>query len=90
MVTDDDLRRYLSAMDYPADRAQILRQAEQAGAPAEVLRALRALPPVDYGNTAEVLRSARTETAPEVSPAERAAKSRDRTHQAVARDLRSG
>ncbi|MFB9236510.1 DUF2795 domain-containing protein [Plantactinospora siamensis] len=88
MVSNEQVIDYLSAMDYPAAKEDILREAERAGAPPEVLRALRALPPVDYANTNQVVRSARTDTAPEVGPAERAAKARDR-HQRVARDLRS-
>ncbi|MFD0822729.1 DUF2795 domain-containing protein [Micromonospora zhanjiangensis] len=76
-------------MDYPADKEAIIREAQRVGAPYEVLRALRALPPVQYANTNQVVRSARTEPAPEVGAAERAAKTRDKRHRRVARDLRS-
>jgi hypothetical protein len=89
MATDDEVMQYLSAMDYPAGKEAIIREAERAGAPYDVLRALRALPPVDYENTNQVVRSARTELAPEVGAAERGAKARDKRHQRVARDLRS-
>ncbi|MFC7550898.1 DUF2795 domain-containing protein [Plantactinospora sp. GCM10030261] len=89
MTTNEQVMRYLSAMDYPAGKDEILREAQRAGAPPEVLRALRAIPPVDYANTNEVVRSARTELAPEVDAGERAGKARDRRHQRVARDLRS-
>lgn len=89
MATDDEVTQYLSAMDYPAGKEAIIREAERAGAPHDVLRALRALPAVDYDNTNQVVRSARTELAPEVGAAERAAKARDKRHQRVARDLRS-
>jgi hypothetical protein len=53
-----------------------------------VLKALRAMPPVDYHNTNEVARSAATARAPEVTPADLAAKTRNRAHQRVARHLR--
>jgi hypothetical protein len=88
MVTNTDVLRYLQSMDFPAPKEDIVREAERAGAPPEVLRALRAMPPVDYRNTEEVVRSAATDRAPEVSPAEVAAKTRNRTHQRIARHLR--
>jgi hypothetical protein len=53
-----------------------------------VLKALRALPPLDYRNKNEVVRSAATALAPEVSPPERAERARYRHHQQVAQHLR--
>lgn len=88
MVSDSDVLRYLTAMDFPAGKEDILREAERSGAPPEVLRALRAMPPVDYHNVGEVARSARISPAPEVTPADLAARARDRRHQRVARHLR--
>jgi hypothetical protein len=88
MVNDTDVLRYLSSLDYPADRDGIVREAEREGAPPGVLRALRALPPVEYANGAEVTRSAGTEVAPEVGAAQRAVQARDRRHQRVAQHLR--
>ncbi|WDZ82480.1 DUF2795 domain-containing protein [Micromonospora cathayae] len=87
MVSDTDVLRYLSSLDYPAGRDDVLRQAEREGAPPEVLRALRALPPVDYANGREVARSARIDAAPEVDPAQRAAQARE-PHTRVAQHLR--
>jgi len=88
MATSTDVLTYLSALDYPAGKEDILREAQRAGAPRDVLRALAALPPVDYRNGAEIARSAATDLAPEETPASRAAKNRDR-HQRIARHLRS-
>ncbi|MEE6259740.1 DUF2795 domain-containing protein [Plantactinospora sonchi] len=88
MVTNADVLRYLQSMDFPAPKEDIVREAERAGAPREVLQALRAMPPVDYRNTEEVARSAATDLAPDASPAELAAKTRNRTHQRVARHMR--
>lgn len=87
MVSDTDVLRYLSSLDYPAGKDDVLRQAEREGAPPEVLRALRALPPVDYANGREVARSARIDAAPEVGPAQRAAQARE-PHDRVAQHLR--
>jgi hypothetical protein len=88
MVSNADVLRYLTSMDFPAGKEKIIQGAQEAGAPPEVLRALRALPPVDYGNTNEVVRSAATDVAPEVTPADLAARARDRKHQRVAQHLR--
>lgn len=88
MVTNADVLRYLESMDFPAPKEDIVREAERAGAPQEVLKALRGMPPVDYRNTEEVARSAATDLAPDASPAELAAKARNRTHQRVARHMR--
>lgn len=88
MVSSTEVMSYLGALDYPAGKDDILREADRAGAPRDVLRALAALPPVDYRDGAEVARSAGTDVAPEETPASLAAKNRDR-HQRVARHLRS-
>ncbi|SBT39432.1 DUF2795 domain-containing protein [Micromonospora auratinigra] len=87
MASYSDVLEYLSALDYPAGKDDVLRQAEREGAPPEVLTALRALPPVDYANGAEVARSAGIDAAPEVSPAQAAAQARDR-HPRVSQHLR--
>ena len=47
----------LNALDFPAGKDQIVAHAQSAGAPDEVVRALRALPLADYANVPEVLRS---------------------------------
>ncbi|MFI6820851.1 DUF2795 domain-containing protein [Micromonospora sp. NPDC050187] len=87
MVSDTDVLRYLSSLDYPAGKDDVVRQAEREGAPPEVLRALRALPPVDYANGNEVARSAGTDTAPELSRSQRAAQARE-PHTRVSQHLR--
>jgi hypothetical protein len=87
MVSYTDVLRYLSSLDYPAGKDDVVRQAEREGAPPEVLRALRALPPVDYANGNEVARSAGIDAAPEVSPAQRAAQARE-PHTRVSQHLR--
>lgn len=88
MVTNAEVLRYLTSLDFPATKDDIVGEAERAGAPNDVLRALRAMPPVDYGNINEVSRSAATNPNPEVTPADLAARARDRKHQRVARHLR--
>jgi hypothetical protein len=87
MVTNDEVRPYLETVDFPATREAIVREAERLGAPEPVLKALRGMPPVDYHNKEEVLRSAKTRIAVE-TPAEKGAKARDHRHQRVAEYLR--
>ncbi|AEB45797.1 MULTISPECIES: DUF2795 domain-containing protein [Micromonospora] len=89
MASYADVLHYLSSLDYPAGKDDVLREAEREGAPPDVLRALRALPPVDYANGPEVARSAGIEAAPEVDDAQRAAAGRDKRHQRVSQHLRS-
>lgn len=87
MATTQEVLRYLNAADYPADRDALLREAEREGAPPDVLAAIRGMPPVVYRNKEEVGRSVKTPIAEE-TPAEKAAKARDRKHQHVAEYLR--
>jgi hypothetical protein len=87
MVTNEEVRLYLDSVDFPATRDDIVREAEQSDAPEPVLKALRGMPPVDYRNREEVLRSAKTQIAEE-TPQEKAIKARDRRHQRVAEYLR--
>jgi hypothetical protein len=78
MVSESDVEPYLGAVDYPAERDAIVAAAAAAGAPDEVLRALRAMPPVEYRSRAEVLRSAHVDPAAEVrTPSRRARQARE-------------
>ncbi|MEH0843775.1 DUF2795 domain-containing protein [Micromonospora sp. CPCC 205711] len=87
MASYTDVLQYLSSLDYPAEKDDVVREAEREGAPPEVLKALRALPPVDYANGNEVARSAGIDAAPEVSRSQRAAQARER-HPRVSQHLR--
>lgn len=88
MASYADVLQYLSSLDYPAEKNEVVREAEREGAPPDVLKALRALPPVDYANGTEVARSAAIEAAPEVGPAQRAEQARDKKHNRVSQHLR--
>ncbi|GGM39918.1 hypothetical protein GCM10011608_25890 [Micromonospora sonchi] len=89
MASYNEVLKYLSSLDYPAGKDDVVREAERAQAPPDVLRALRKLPPVDYANGAEVARSAGIEAAPEVTDAQHAARARDKRHQRVSEHIRS-
>ncbi len=55
--TIDQVKTALMDVDYPASKEQLLSAAERRGAADDAMRALRSIPPVDYGNDAEVLSS---------------------------------
>ena len=56
-VTLDDVFGPLNDLDYPAAKEDIVRHAEQRGAPDDVLKVVRALPLGDYASRAELARS---------------------------------
>jgi Protein of unknown function (DUF2795) len=89
MVSSDKVREYLETVDFPADREAVVREAQARGAPDIVLKALRAMPPDTYRNASEVLSSAGTDLAPELSARDKAAKALDKKHRRVAEPLRT-
>jgi hypothetical protein len=54
----DAVKAALVDADYPATKDELVQYAEVAGANEPTVKALRAMPPVDYRNLDEVLRSA--------------------------------
>ncbi|SEK65024.1 Protein of unknown function [Blastococcus sp. DSM 46786] len=67
-VTADEVMGHLTDVDYPADKDALLAAASSRGASEEVLRAIRAIPPVDYRNDDEVIRSLRLDPSPGREP----------------------
>ncbi|NAZ82964.1 DUF2795 domain-containing protein [Kineococcus sp. R8] len=57
MATTDEVLRRLGDVHYPAGKDDLLAGARAAGADEDVLKALRAVPPDDYANSAEVARA---------------------------------
>ena len=74
------LKMALRDVDYPAGKEELIRAAEVAGAPEEMIRALRAIPPEVYRNLGEVARSIPGDPAEElgVTLAQRAEQARER------------
>jgi hypothetical protein len=65
VVSAQDVLAHLGEVDYPADKDALLAAAERHGAPDEVLRALRTVPPgIDYAHADEVVRSLRPSSLP--------------------------
>ena len=81
-MSTDQLRQALRDVDFPAGEDELIRAAQAAGAPGEVIRALRAIPPEEYANREEVARSVPKDPAEELhpSPAQRTAQARERRH----------
>lgn len=76
------VRRWLEGVDYPASKELLVDQAERNAAPEEVVSALRAMPPVDYANPAEVLSSVHVSGGQ--TDAEKAEERRHHTHDGLA------
>jgi hypothetical protein len=79
---------YLINADFPAHRDDLVRAAEREGAPAEIIKALRGMPPDEYANKDEVMRSARTPAAAGQDPSVKAAQAHDKKHQRIAQPER--
>jgi len=65
-VTVDEVLHVLRDVDFPATKDELVKAARAEGASEEVLRALRAIPPVEYRNRTEVARSVPTDLAAEL------------------------
>jgi hypothetical protein len=78
----DEVKRALTNADFPATKEELIRAAEAAGAPDNVIAALRAIPPEEYANRAEVIRSIPTDPTADLdlSPAQRAEQARATRH----------
>ncbi len=70
-VTAGALRTALDQVDYPADKDELVRAAEQHDAPTDVQRALRSLPLATYDNVDEVIRSVTVDVGSAPTPAQR-------------------
>jgi len=77
----DRVHRALSEVRFPADKANLAQHALEAGADRDTIRALNAIPPVEYANIAEVMQSVTLDDGR--SAAERAAQHREKTHPRV-------
>jgi hypothetical protein len=87
-ITPADVLRYLEDVDYPAGKEVLVAAAERAGAPDAVVRSLRAIPPVEYRNRAEVMRSVAVDPGAGRSPRRAAEQARTRAPAKVAEHMR--
>lgn len=89
MASNAQVVQYLTTADFPATKDDLVRDAERNGAPEDVVKALRAMPPVEYASKAEVEQSAlRTEVEPEQPRAHEAQQQRDNSSSRIAKHLR--
>jgi hypothetical protein len=88
-ITPERVLEYLADVDYPAGKDALVSAAERSGAPDEVLRSLRAIPPVDYRSRAEVVRSVRVDPAPGRPAGQAAEQARMDAPPGVAEHMRS-
>ncbi|WP_219418602.1 DUF2795 domain-containing protein [Pseudonocardia nigra] len=84
-TTREALRAVLVDVDFPASKYQLTEAAGTRGADEDTLRALRAVPPVDYGNMDEVLAAVPlADEASEVTAAKKADRRREHTRPGLA------
>jgi hypothetical protein len=88
MASAEQVVEYLKNLDFPAHRDELVREAEREGAPEDVIKALRAMPPEEYANKDEVMRSAHTPIAQDEDPSVKAAQAHDKKHQRIAQPER--
>lgn len=86
----DRVQDALLDVDYPATKDELLAAAERRGADDDALRALRALPPVDYGNEGEVLRSIGIHPAEQAGqkPSDKGPGRREHAHRGLAEHMK--
>jgi len=54
-LASDEIRKHLKDVDFPADRHDLVRAAENDHAPGEVVEALRGLPDQEYARLKDVM-----------------------------------
>lgn len=81
-VSTDEVLSALRNVDFPASQEELIQAAREAGASDEVIRALRAIPPVEYANRNEVARSVPVDPTEDLglSPGQRGQQARQRRH----------
>ncbi|MFG2026579.1 DUF2795 domain-containing protein [Streptomyces sp. NPDC048825] len=81
----------LKGVTFPADKDELVRAAQVAGASDEVVRALRAVPPEEYTNKEDVARSVRVDPDSDLdlSPSQRAEQARQGGKPGQAQRLRA-
>jgi Protein of unknown function (DUF2795) len=87
-TTPEQVLRYLVDVDYPAGKEVLVAAAARAGAPEAVVRGLRAIPPVEYRNRAEMVRSVPVDPGAGRSASRAAEQARTRTPAGVAEHVR--
>jgi hypothetical protein len=85
----DEIRGVLGDLAFPASKEQILEHAsDRSGRRSDEARALAALPPGDYDNLAEVLRSVPAQPDPDLTESERVYQQRHHQHSHLAENMR--
>jgi hypothetical protein len=85
----DEIRSVLNDLDFPASKEQVVEHARHVSTLGNhARRALAALPPGEYGNVGEVLRSVPADPAPGRTASERAAQQRQHRKPLLAEHMR--
>jgi len=85
----DDIRSVLGDLGFPASKEQIVEHAhDRTGKRSDASRALAAMPPGDYANLTQVLRSVPSQPSPELSETQRMYQHRHHKHADLAENMR--
>lgn len=87
-IHPEEVLPYLVDVDYPAGKDELVAAAERSGAPEAVIRSLRAMPPDEYGNRAEVTRSVHADPGAGRSASQAAEQARKRAPAGLAEHMR--
>ena len=87
-VSTRQLEDALYDADFPATKDDLLAVADRNDAPDEVRKAIRSLPPVEYGSRSEVVRSVTVDVGSGPMPDQHAELARNKRDQQVAEGLR--
>ncbi|MFY9809161.1 MAG: DUF2795 domain-containing protein [Pseudonocardiaceae bacterium] len=88
-TTHNELRRALGDVSFPADKDRLVDQALANGTDEQTVRALRAIPPVEYRSLSEVLSSVALRDEQDImSPGQRAQAQRTHTKAGLAQSAK--
>ena len=88
-VTAEEVMSFLTSLDYPAQKEDVVAHAEREGAREDVLRRLRAMPLGEYAGREEILRSVETIEEGSQTGSEKGAQSREQRPPGVAERMRT-
>lgn len=85
----DDIKGVLNDLGFPASKERIVKHAQdRTSRRSDEARALAAMPPGDYANLAQVLRSVPTQPDPDRTESQRAYQRRHHAHADLAEHMR--
>ena len=60
-ISPIDVEKYLKGVDYPANKTDLVKKAQQNRAPDDIIRTLQQLPPSSFNRPTDVMKAVRKE-----------------------------